>query len=308
MNNDLLEQLQQFNKPWFYKLAWIGGTLLFLVSGWLLWNNLSVQPVRVNRGTISNNLVVSGVTRRAISKDPNGSLNQYQQVTLGAQNVVRTAATIEQSPEGEPTTKIMSETIATPEDNFSRYVGIETSQKAPGDKSFDFAPVLNQWGKQPVEAETSGAFSEALFGDLVAFANLPANRRNPIINDMKNNKVYTVDFSAVSKRRENGKLIYDYEVKVAPEQYLKALKQIDEATGLKQLTSLDESQFAGAEAIKFKVSIDAHAQQMVGLSYEGDNRTVTFANYGALVRVDIPTNTVTQVELQTRLNNILTAK
>lgn len=302
MDNNLLDQLEQLDQPWFYKLTLIGGTILFLFSGWLWWSKVSVQTDRVFWGAISNNLVISGVTRQANSKDEAGSLEQYQQITLGAQNVVKTAATVEQTSQAGKT-RVLTETVATPQADFSRYVSIETGQKNKDNQPFDFSAITNQWGQQAVEAETSGSFSEALFGDLVPFANLQASKRNPIVNNMKNNNVYTID--KVDKRREGGRLIYDYTIKVSPEQYLKALKQIDEAMGLKQLSAIDESQYAGAQPIQVKLSIDAHAQQVVGIAYEGDARSVKFMSYGAQPRVDVPVATIPQADLQTKLNNIL---
>lgn len=305
MPEDYAERLEQLDKPWFYRLAWGGGAILFAVAAVLWWQVASVSPERVFWGTVSNNLIITGVSKHTVSQEETGSLDQRQQLSLGAQNVVTTKATIEQAgASGGPTTKVVTETIATPQADFARYTSIETSQNAPNGQAFNFTPVLNQWSKQEIQGGGSGAFGEALFG-LVPFGNVQGATRRHIVADMQKNQAYQIDYSQVGKRRENGRLIYDYTVSVDPEQYVKALKQIDAAMGVKSLDSLDPSQYAGGGLIQIKVSIDARAQQMISLAYPDGSRTESYSSYGIFAPSLIPEQTIPQTALQGKLDQIL---
>lgn len=301
-----MEQLQQLDKPWFYRLAWVGGTALFILAGYLWWNVASVQPNNVFWGTISNNLVITGVTKHTTTNEEGGSLNEYQQISLGAQNVTKTVATVEQKATDAASTKVVTETIATPNVNFARYTSIQTSEKTPNNQPLDFGSALNIWSKQDVTAG-GGTFSEALYG-LFPLSFIQGNQRQQIVKDMQKNKVYEIKPDSLKKRHQNGHLIYDYTIVVNPEQYVKSLKAVDAASGLNQLKDVDTSQYANAQPIEVQVSIDARAQQLVSITYPGDARKEEYSGYGIFNPPTLPENAILQTELQEKLNKILNAQ
>jgi hypothetical protein len=301
-----MEQLQQLDKPWFYRVAWIGGTALFILAGYLWWNVASVQPNNVFWGTINNNLVITGVTKKTITNEENGSLNQYQQVSLGSQNVIKTIATVEQKATDAASTKVITESIATPNADFARYTSIQTSEKTPNNQPLDFGTALNVWSKNEVAAG-GGTFSEALYG-LFPLSFIQGNQRQQIVKDMQKNKVYEIKPDSLKKHRQNGRLIYDYTIAVNPEQYVKSLKAVDAASGLNQLKDVDPSQYAGSQAVEVQVSIDAHAQQLVSITYPDNSRQEEYSGYGIFRPVTLPENAIKQTELQEKLNRILNAQ
>ncbi len=304
MANEYLEELQKLDTPWFYRIAWIGGALLFVLAGYLWWNYASVNPERVFWGTVSNNLVISGVTKETVTNEANGSLNQVQQISLGAQNAATSITTVEQKAVDASSTKVVTETVATPQADFSRYISIETSQKTTTSQAFDFGAALNIWSKQDLAQEGNGAFTEALYG-LLPLAFIQGNERHAIVSDMQKNKVYDVQYDSLKKRRENGRLIYDYTVAIDAEQYVKVLKQVDAAMGINQLESVDPSQYSGGAPIEVQISIDAHAQQVVSITYPDGARVEKYSAYGVSRPYTLPENAITREELQTKLNDIL---
>lgn len=307
MATDYMQQLEQLDKPWFFRLAWAGGAFLFILAGYLWWNYASINPERVFWGTVSNNLVITGVTKHTVTDQQDGSMDQYQQISLGAQNVVKSEATIDQKAIDAASTNISTETIATPTVDYSRYTKIKTEPKAGTTKTYDFSSALNIWSKQSVEESGNGAFGEALYG-ILPFSLLQSKDRNQIVAQMKQNKAYTVDYSKVVKHSDKGRLIYDYTVSVDAQQYVAALKAIDKANGLNQLQSVDPSQYSGSQPVEVKVSIDAHAQQLVSIAYPNNSRTETYSAYGVFNGVPIPDKAISQSELQDKLNGILNAQ
>jgi hypothetical protein len=122
---------------------------------------------------------------------------------------------------------------------------------------------------------------------------------------MKTGNVYTVNYAAIKKHRQNGHLIYDYDVQVAPDGYVNILKQIDGYMNLGQLANLDASQYQGSAAVKVTISIDAHARQLVALAFDGSNQTESFSSYGYAAPVQIPSKTVPLSQLQSQLSGLL---
>lgn len=302
MLDEYLEELQKLDTPWFYRFAWAGGIILFLLAGFLWWNYASVVPERVFWGTINNNLVTTGVTKQIKTDETNGSLDQTQWISLGAQNVIASTSTVEQKATDAASTKVTTETIATPTADFARYTGIQTTQLSGG-TSPDFSAALNVWSKQDVTGENGGAFTEALYG-LIPLGFIQGAQRQSIVRDMQNNKVYNVQYDKLKKYRDNGRLIYEYTVTVDAEQYIKTLKQIDAAMGLNQLQAMDASQYAGS-TLEVQVAIDAHAQQLMGVMYPNNSRAEKYTGYGIFHPVELPQDTVTRQELQNKLNGIL---
>ncbi len=69
----------------------------------------------------------------------------------------------------EGDTQVITDTVATPTENFVRYREINVpSQK---DKELDFSGLINQWGKQAKAEDGASIFSEAALG-IVLFGNL----------------------------------------------------------------------------------------------------------------------------------------
>ena len=273
---------------------------MLILSAWLWYSYASVNPTKVFWGTIDHSLATVAVSKKISSSSDNAKLSQEQQINLGAQKVISSHSTVEQSKDKQTTT-VVTQSIATPTTNYSRYTSIKASNAG---KTLDFSSVTGQWGKQAVDTTGSGIFAQAIF-DIVPFANLDASKRATAISGMKTANVYTIDYASIKKYHQNGRLIYDYPLSIAPAGYIATLKQIDQLMGLNQLSKLDVSQYQGNAAVKVTVSIDARARHLVAISYQGSNQKETFSDYGTTHQVTVPNKTVDQAVLQTKLNAIL---
>ncbi len=295
MFDDYLERFLSRGAAWFYGIT-IGGAIAMLaLSSWLYWHYEYLNPQTVFWGAVSSSLTTEGVTKRTRGNDNNGQLDQYDQISLGANNFVSSTANISQG-----STKVTTETIGTPVSNFARYTKIEAANAA------DYSSVINQWGKQDLGGSnaSNGVFADTIFG-IMPLAHLNANQRRQVIDEVRREGTYTVDFAAVGKQRKDGRLYYEYNLSVAPDKYVKLLKQVDELMGLNQLKNLNPAQYQGGQPIQFKVSIDAHAHQLAVVQYGNNGRQEAYSAWGVARNPNLPTNTISQTDLQAKLKTIL---
>lgn len=302
MVDEYLDRLLAGGKERFYGITVGGGVALLVFTGWLWWHYSYLNPRTVFWSAVNNNLVINGVTKHTTSGDSNTKLDQYDQISLGAHNLVRTVATSSQT--GDQSITVMTEGIGTPQASYSRYTKIETNQKTSSGQLRDFKPVINQWGTQSTVSTNSGAFADAIF-DAFPFANLSASQRQQVLASIKSDTVYTVDFTKVGKQRQAGHLYYTYAVALAPDKYVQLLKQVDGFMGLNQLKNLDPTQYQGSAPVPLSVKIDAFGHQLASVTYTGDARQETYSAWGAQIVPDIPSNVISQADLQTKLSAIL---
>lgn len=298
-----LDLALSWGKAVFYGVTLGVGTLLLFFTGWLWWHYNYLNPQTVFWASFNNNLIINGVTKHTVSQDNSGKLDQYDQLNLGAHNLVKTVSTVTQQNRASKSV-VVTETIGVPEANFSRYTKIDTDQKTAAGNPLNFGKVLNVWSKQDLTAGGNGTFADAVF-DVIPFSHLNASQRQQVIHDAQQNETYKIDFGAVSKARKNGRLYYGYEAEVAPDKFVTLIKQVDALMGLNQLKNLDPSQYQGGNPIKVRISIDARAHQLESITYTGTARQESYSAWGAQIITDLPGNTVTQANLQSKLNAIL---
>jgi hypothetical protein len=307
MFDTYLDIMQSHGLKWFYGVTLGGGTLLLLFTGWLWWHYSYLNPQTVFWAAVNNNLIIDGVTRHTERQENGASHDRYDQISLGAHNMVKSVETITQTESANQKNVVASESIATPEANFSRYTKIETGSKTADGKPADFSKVINQWSKQELGQGVNGGFADAIF-DVVPFAHLNASQRSEVVLDMQRDDTYGIDFTAVSKTRKNGRLYYSYDANIAPDKYIKLLKQVDAMIGLNQLKSLDPAQYQGSNAVQVKITVDAMAHQLSSVSYVGSTNMETYSAWGASRNDALPANTISQAALQAKLNAVVSGQ
>lgn len=302
MLDDYLELLQSRGKKLFYGVTIGGGIVLCILTGWIWWHYHYLNPQNVFWGAVNNNLIINGVTKHTESDNQGEKLNQYEQITLGADNFVKTQVTRSQE---DPKSLIVTETLGTPDANFARYTKIETNEKSTNGQPLDFQPVLQNWSKTELGGQaTEGSFATAIF-DVLPFAHLNSQQRSQVIKSMKDSEVYTIDFNKVSKERKNGRLYYTYDTSINPGKYIALLKQVDSLMGLDQLKQLDPAEYQGGEPVQLKITVDARSRQLASLQYANNNSLIEYSAWGVSSKLELPEKVTSQTELQSKLNAIL---
>lgn len=293
------------SRPTTYKLL-VAAFIIFAGAGIFAWWQYSyTNPDKVFNRMIANNLTTPSVTKKTSEKVGDQSLDQTAIIVTSPKQYVASQSTLTQG-EGKQKTEVVTETLAFPTEEFTRYLSISTAQKNSAGKPFDFSSVLGVWGATTQDDVQSGGpqtFSQAILGIVPVGGISPASRK-ALAAYIKNNDVFGIDYSSVKKEWKNNRLVYTYQGDVKPVPYVTMLKQYARGVGLTQLSSIDPQQYKDSDSIRFSVNVDVISGQMTSITYAGDERSNDFTAYGFRPVVKTPTNTVPISELQSRLQQV----
>jgi hypothetical protein len=283
---------------------YIAGAILLVVGGVLWAFKLSVTPERVFWKTLEQSLATSSVTVDAKQDQQNASIHQVQQYSLGAKNVSHTLSTVKQGG-----TTIVNELAGTPKGDYTRYVSVSTDQKTKEGKPLDFSDILGVWAKAP--AGQSQLFSQAVLGAglpiggvAVPIGNLQPQDRQELLKKIRSNVVYQIDYDKVKSKRENGRLLYIYDVEVQAVAYANLMQQFAKKMGLHDLDTLNPADFRGQSATKMRLTIDVRAQHVVKAEMPSTGASQTYTAYDTTPRFTVPEKTISVEELQSRLSHL----
>lgn len=283
--------------------------VLFAVSGGLYWYKQVYQaPEQVFWGMLDNNLSTSSVTRH-ITQTPEqtggSSVDQYTRLQMGSQNATKSAVTLSQG-DGSSQSIVKSESIGTQSNDYSRYLSVQTEQKGSNGQPLDFSSILGIWGKTD-DAEAGAApqvsyYRQAYLGSVVPFAQLPAQARGDVVQNLRDSNVYEVDYSNVRHEQREGQSVLSFPVKISPKSYVEQLVKILGYTGL-DASGLDPSVYANARQIEATFYINPVSRQLVSVVYSGGQEE-TYSSYGLILPIDLPKDTIPFSELQQRIQSI----
>jgi hypothetical protein len=280
--------------------------LIFVVSGGVWLYHIHNDPRRVFEGMVVNNLRTTGVVDHIEQTNQGQKLDQVVQFVTGPLYTAQSQTTITQGLDNPDIVK--TESIGTPYLDFVRYLDIQTAQKGLNGKPLDFSKVMNIWGKdstgQDNQQTTGQLYSQSVLG-VVPYANLSAADRKQVVELIKEQNIYQVDYKGVKKTKENGRPSYVYMVTIRPEAYVGMLKRVAHSMNLTQLEGVDPSAYAHSDPISFTFHVDVWSRQLTQVEYEGGTRKETLSSFGLQRPVtNLPTQTIPVDELQTRLQTI----
>jgi hypothetical protein len=151
--------------------------------------------------------------------------------------------------------------------------------------------------------QNQSVFAEALFSS-VPFAQLTPAQRQELVQFMKDNKVYDVDYRGATVVERAGKQAYEYKATVNLPAYIETLKKVDAMMGLGQLETVDPAQYEGAAAAELTIVSSIDGRQLLEVTYPGTSRKETYSSYGARVNVPVPDTDLTRGELEQRVQKI----
>lgn len=293
-------------KPTVYAWLYGVGILLLLLSAWLWWTKVLVQPERVFWGAVQNNLTAAGVTLEVSSKDSTTTDKQVIHYSLGATNKAQAIRTLTQGG-----TIIKTESVGTIDKTFTKYTSIKTDKKSKDGKPLSFKDVLNVWAESTEDNESAQLLPQAALGLALPLGAVPMpigqltpEKREDIINEMRNRTLYQTSYGDVKKEHKNGRLLYTYDVAMQPVLYLKIMKSFAEAAGLKNLENIDPNDYAGRSSLQLQLTIDARSHQLVKVANKSQGYEQRYSGYGISANPAIPAKAISQAELQKRLGAI----
>jgi hypothetical protein len=287
-------------KKLFTKLIVLAAIAIFSVTGVFWWRELRSDPERVFWGAIQNALQTQSVSRQ-VARDTNTQQpDQFLRLHTTPNQGVLGVNKYYQSGDREMPT-LITETIGVPEADYIRVLLLESTD--PNQPSPDISSIRDKWADAtPVGiGEKQGQLYSQFALSIVPFGNLSRAQLTDLMNKMRENKVYNVDYSKMQRVEDNGRQAYSYEVSVNTEQYLVILKQFASYAGLHQLDDIDPSQYKEARPLSFKFLIDVASHQLIGTQRAGGEAT-RYHSYGLRSPVvAAPNETMTLDELQQKL-------
>lgn len=280
----------------------IAGILILALAlfGW--FNYVRNKPENIFFGMLENNLQTWSVARETSQQAQGRTIDQAVQLLLGHQNIAYGRTDLHQ--EGSISARVVTENLGTPYEDYISYKEISTSQTDDNGQRTDFSEVTGIWAKndqQQPEATTGELYSELSLG-LIPFADLDQDARKRVLSLIKEKNAYEIT-SEPQSIRVNSRPVYVYQVELQPEGYVTVLKQIAEESGLTHLEDLDPANFVNAQPIGFNVSVDVWSRQLIGVQYE-DGRVERYGSYGVRKSVEVPEESITLQELQTKIENL----
>ncbi|MDB5185800.1 MAG: hypothetical protein JWL85_323 [Candidatus Saccharibacteria bacterium] len=282
----------------------IVGLVMLIGTGAAWWQLVRSNPHRVFDAMIENNFKTGAVTRTVVQESGTQRLRQVTHLQNQTAHIAESRSTLEQS--GQTSATVITETIGTPIADYVRYTEVNTNQKSESGKDLDFSKVLNVWGKTEVtspESSLGELYSDSTLG-VVPFADLSQPQRAKLMQLIRDNNVYAVDYNRVNRFNENGRPYYSYAVTVKPDAYITLLKAFAEETGLTQLRSLDPANYKNASELNFVIVVDVLTQRMAKLASTNGARTELYSGYGIVKPINVPTESIPVMELQQRLQSI----
>lgn len=284
------------------RILWVVVIIGFIGVGLTYYyRNTYSDPRRVFNAMLENSLRTSSVTKQVAQNSEDQTLDQTVRLQVGGDHIAQGMTKLTQS--GLATANVMTESIGTPTSDFVRYRSIQTDQKNEAGEDLDFSQIIGVWGRTENAESTSGELYNELVLGVIPIGNLSQKDRAELLNLMTELDVYKVEFENVKTTTFDGRIAYQYPVKVLPQAYVTMLKTYAEKVGLTHLEEINPQNYANAEAIEFTVTVDVLTRRLAGIEY-GSGRQEQYTAYGTKSEVELPTDTVSIEELQSRLQNI----
>jgi len=279
------------------------GLILLVIAGWLWWGTVNARPEQVFWNMVDQSLATSGVTVQSSQTGNGTTVHQTIQFSFGAQNMTHALTTLNQQG-----TAVVDEMIGTPTTDYSRYVSVKTDQKGKSGKPLDLSKIIGVWAKRDGQAQLFSqnvlGTSLPLGGVAVPIAQLNPELRAKVVDQIKKQGVYQISFKDAVKSHRDGRLLYTYTAKVQPVVYANMMKSLAKNVGVHDLDQLDPNNFASQQAFEMKLTVDAHAHQLVSAEGVGAGIKQTYTAYDVPVTIATPTNAISTAELQKRLTEL----
>ncbi|MEO6513136.1 MAG: hypothetical protein ABIR37_00460 [Candidatus Saccharimonadales bacterium] len=286
-------------------LTVVGGVALLVLAVFLWWNFIHQGPHRVFESMLTNNLRTSSVTKYEKTSNGSQTAQQYVRLQLGGTNAAQWLVSISQ-----PGLNVTTESIGTPTTGYVRYVNATSGKKDANGKAVDFSSILNIWGKAAPKEQSSltQLFSQSILdiGTVPAppIGNVTPEQQENITTFMSQQGVFTPNYQTMQRKMLDGREVYVYDVSVKLAPYVRMMQVFASNIGLKDLQSLDPTQYQSAQPIKLTMSVDASSHQLKQITYAQSGFTETYSDYGLSTPIAVPGKTIPASELQSRLQKL----
>ena len=254
---------------------------MLIVSGSLWWTKVYQNPQRVFEAMLANNLTTTSVTKTIDVSGEQNTLSQTVRLQLGAINAADWRVTTKQG-----NVSATTQSIGTPKADYVRYtkIGGVDRQRA--------AKILNVWGKNGSASLFSQALLDVNYAPVPPLGVVSPVERQDMLRFMKDQQIFTPDYSSVKSVVVNGRKAYEYQVSVAQAPYVRLMQAFETDLGLTALQDLSATQYQNEPAQVLTIDVDKLAHTMLRLKYKAAGYTATYQDYGVTQSITIPNKTI----------------
>lgn len=267
---------------------------------WYWYGQVYLNPQNVFWSTIDQNLKTASVTKTInhASEDSSG----YQQITTTQykSKLIVSNTVIVQNNTNAGTVKVVTETIGTPNQDFLRYKEIMSPTNNVN------KDIVGIWSGGKKDEQSAQILPDVLLSSPIIFGYINKSQRAEIINKMKDQKVFKIDFAATNTKKEyNNKKAYGYDVEINLVEYIDIYKDylimIGQNNLAKQLSG------AGGNSIyKVKLIISPSQKHILNMTPNGMKDSEVYFNYDVNNMLNAPKDVKLSInDLQKRLQKDL---
>lgn len=275
----------------------VAGVILLAISLPLWWFKVYLSPERAFIDMLKNNLTTTSVTKTISLANSKKTLQQKIQLQTGSTKAAYWFVTAKQG-----TNTVTTESIGTPSADYVRYTDI-SGKDAKIKKAYH--SVLNVWGKN---SPGGSLFSEAVldvnYAPTMPIGSLTSNERQSMLDFIKSQHVFGVDYSKVKSVTVEGRPAYQYTVSVSQAAYVRLMQAFATDLGLTALQDVSASQYQNQPPATITASVDKRTHTLLRLSYARSGYSATYRDYGVHRHVTLPSKTIPLDQLKQRVTKL----
>ena len=268
--------------------------ILLGVSGWLYWDRILMNPDRALQDMLGRSLQTTSVTKVVTQT----GAKQAVRLNYESEPLVRGVTILSQNNQAGGSS-VTTETLGTKQADYVRYTNIATNgQPTPGVEE-----VLNIWATQDnnIGLEARPVFLNEASLSLIPFGNL-SDADKQKVDAANSRQVYS--YEATKTKWVRGRPVIIYSMNIKPADLIEVLKTYSEVTGIGDENQLRSEDYINARNLTVEIAIDAFSRQLVNISYPDAGRNEEYNGYGVKNTVNLPEQTISVVELQSKIQNL----
>lgn len=267
------------NGQWQYIVVALSVIVLILFGGWYWYSQSYLKPENVFWNMLDRGLQVASVTKTINTQDSDQAVSMVTKLQFKSQLISQTTVDLREL--SDSSKLVSTETIGTTNRDYLRYKGVNSIK----DK------VINQWAAESATDtyEASILYSE-IISSPVMFGYLPASSRQQLINRLKSDKVFDVDYlSTNTSAQYKNKKVFIFDVKIDLNKFAAVYIDYLKTIGLKNIANqIEIPQTGNSLDVNFLVDPKTHRLQQI--TYKSKGVTEDYSSYDTNNHIQEPEN------------------
>lgn len=279
------------------RIILIASVLIFSAGIMMWYENIHKNPSNVFWAMVDNNLSIYGVSKTIEQSDKDGvGFKRLTRISFAPEFIVESQTNLQQQVRKEKTA-VVTRSITKNNKTVSSYKKITASNEKNTKK---LESILGKWFTDDLSkdqiAETVGLVPGYVAGS-PPFLNIEHQTRQKLVEQIKNNEVYKVNYSGVKRSELSGKNTFEYEVSINVERYLLMLGELSKSSGI-DISPVNIDDYKSNPDLQLLMTVSVNGRQLLKVVDKQTGREELFSGYGAISRIDLPAPDIAKNELE----------